>query len=463
MSVGSGTIEHMFDTPDDSETTALHNEEFGFGTDLMVDSPAGLDSAQWIPADLDELVPGPVLAAFMSGVDVNRLSGEERVVVLRTHQRLASHFTAKAYEDMVAIADALEASEGGGRMSGVEFAEAEVRAALSLTRRAAQCEMAFALDLQARLPLVADLLCRGRIDVRRAKAIDNATVHLTDEAAQAVVARIAEAAPNLTTGQLRARIGKLAIQVDPDEADKRFTQSSDGRRVYMEPTINGTANLYAFGLSPDKVGAVTNRINTMALSIKRTGENRTMDQIRADVFLDLLLGADPKPTSTGTGERSARRGTVDIRVDLDTLAGLTDHPGELGGYGPVIADIARQVADTQHDAEWRFTVVDTPTGQPIHTGITKRRPSASQRRHVESRNPTCVFPGCRMPSTQCDLDHRVMFKDGGPTTVDNLTPLCRHDHRIRHEAQWKHEALADGSHQWTTALGRTYLTTSDPP
>jgi hypothetical protein len=34
-------------------------------------------------------------------------------------------------------------------------------------------------------------------------------------------------------------------------------------------------------------------------------------------------------------------GTVDITVDLRTLLGLTEEPGELGGWGPVIADIAR--------------------------------------------------------------------------------------------------------------------------
>ena len=44
---------------------------------------------------------------------------------------------------------------------------------------------------------------------------------------------------------------------------------------------------------------------------------------------------------------------VDLRVDLDTLNELNDHPGDLAGYGPVIADIARQVAEHETKAEWR--------------------------------------------------------------------------------------------------------------
>ncbi|MEE8375472.1 MAG: HNH endonuclease signature motif containing protein [Acidimicrobiia bacterium] len=37
-----------------------------------------------------------------------------------------------------------------------------------------------------------------------------------------------------------------------------------------------------------------------------------------------------------------------------------------------------------------------------------------------------------MPATDCDLDHRNAWADGGPTTEDNLAPLCRHDHIVRH-------------------------------
>ena len=61
--------------------------------------------------------------------------------------------------------------------------------------------------------------------------------------------------------------------------------------------------------------------------MKRDGEARTMDQLRVDVYLDLLLG---KATDTSGGG-------VHIRTDLDTVAGLAAHPGELEGYGPVIA------------------------------------------------------------------------------------------------------------------------------
>jgi hypothetical protein len=180
-----------------------------------------------------------------------------------------------------------------------------------------------------------------------------------------------------------------------------------------------------------------------------------MDQLRADILLDLLEG-----TQT---EGSGRRGVVDIHVDLQTLAGLAETPGELAGFGPVIADIARQVTERQQGSEWRWTVTDPVTGQPIDQGITRRRPTAGQRRQIQTRNPTCVFPGCRMPATACDLDHRIPWAEGGPTRTDHLVPLCRHDHRIRHQAGWKHQPLPNGDHLWTSRLGHQYTASGQPP
>ena len=107
---------------------------------------------------------------------------------------------------------------------------------------------------------------------------------------------------------------------------------------------------------------------------------------------------------------------VDIRVDLETLTGLTENPGELAGFGPVIADIARRVTAEQESAEWRWTVVDD-NNQVVHTGITTRRPITALKRHVQACFRCCVFPGCRVPAADCDLDHTVAVSDGGPTTI----------------------------------------------
>ncbi len=270
-----------------------------------------------------------------------------------------------------------------------------------------------------------------------------------------MVDRILDRAPNLTTGQLAARIRRLCVEADPDEAKQRCEDSIAERRVVIEATTDGTADLHAYGLPADRAAAIGKKLNRLARNLKKRDGSRTMDQLRVDVFVDLLNGGH----HTGGGTRAM----VDIRVDLETLTGLTETSGELAGYGPVIADIARQVVAEQENAEWRWAATDPDTGQVLHDGITTRRPSAALKRDVQARNPTCVFPGCRMPSIDCDLDHRVAVIDGGPTTRCNLAPLCRHHHRVKHQAPWKPTLAPNGNHTWLSRLGHTYTTNGQSP
>jgi len=407
-----------------------------------------------LPSKLDEIEPGLILAAMLTSVDGDELSGYDRVVVLRAHQRMASYFQAHVYGEMASISDLMSEIDGDPE-TAAESASAEIRAALHLTRRAADTELAFAVDLKQRLPRVWEALAAGEIDVRRAKVIVGGTGHLAEETARLVVDRIIGPATRLTTGQLNSLLRRLCVQADPEEAAKRYEESVIDRRIISEPTVDGTANLFGLGLPPDRVAAAMRQIASLAQSLKTGGESRTLDQLRADVFLDLLEG-HAHQAHTG-------KGLVDIHVDLETLTRLIDDPGELAGYGPVIADIARKVAEQQQNAEWRWTVTHPETGQVIHNGITRRRPSSGQRRHVESRNQNCIFPGCRMPATDCDLDHRIPWAEGGPTTTDQLVPLCRHDHVIRHRHGWKHQPLPNGDHQWTSRLGHQYTTSGLPP
>lgn len=433
-----------------SRTLRLAQED-GWETDLPR-RPVGASSDTHIPDRLDQMAPGPVLAAYLASVDVRRLSGHDRVVVLRAHQRMVAHYQAKLYDDMVSVRDAFR-EMGDDAEDAAMMAASEIRCALHLTRRSADVELSFALDLAHRLPKVLRMLAGGVIDYRRARTIERGTCHLSAATAQGVVDRVESAAPMMTTGQLAARVRKMCIEADSEEAGYRYDRAVKERRFVAEPTVDGTANLLGLDLPPDRVAAVSRRINTIARSLRGKQEARSMDQLRADVYLDLLSGKEYKTSG---------RAVVHLTADLDTLAGLSNHPGDLDGFAPVISDIARQVALDQQDAEWRYTVTDPATGEHLHSGTTRRRPSAFQRRHIESRDRYCSFPGCRMPSPDCDIDHTIAYSEGGATCPCNNAPGCRHDHMLK-EYGWTYVRLADGSYQWTSPLGRTYTTWRSPP
>ncbi len=367
---------------------------------------------------------------------------------------MASHYTAHVYEDMASVSDLMQEMDDDVELA-TACAAAEIGAALCLTRRAADSQLDFAVDLKERLPQVWEALAAGQLDVRRARTISYGTQHLPEGAARSVVHEIIGEASDLTTGQLSARLRRLCIQASPDDARQRYEDAVARRRVVCEATAAGTADLLAFDLPPHLVASITGRINRIAHSLSINGETRSVDQLRADILLDLLQGSSNAIAGT-------ERGVVDIRVDLETLTGLSDCPGDLDGYGPVIADIARQVTGQQGGAEWRYTITHPDTGAPLGSGVTRRRPTSIQRRIVHSRDGTCVFPGCRMPASRCDLGHPIPYSHGGPTTVDHLAPLCRRHHRVRHHG-WEYQPQPDGTYRWTSHLRRSYVTGGKPP
>ena len=411
-------------------------------------------TTEGIPEGLDEMEPGPILGLFLSSIEMDALSGHDRVVMLRAHQRMMSHYQALLYEDMVSINQHLEQTDGDIELAW-GAAAAEIRCALSLTRRTADTELDYAWALKQRLPVVWDALAAGDLDGHRAKTIVRGTDHLPEETARRVADELIGEASELTTGQIAARLRRLCIDVDPDQANTRYQQAIADRRIVLTATDAGTATLAGHELPPDRASAAANRINQLARHLKTATEPRTMDQLRADVFLDLLCGDD-------TGQPGGKKAVVDLRVDLATLAGLADRPGELGGYGPVIADIARQIAENQTDQRWHYTITNPKTGQPVDHGTTRRRPTARQRRAVLATHNTCTFKGCRAPATSADLDHTVAYAHGGPTTVANLAPLCETDHTLRHKHGWTYHQQPDGTHLWTSKLGHKY-TTRPPP
>jgi hypothetical protein len=409
-----------------------------------------------LPEGLAGMAPGADLARLLEGIEGSGSSGYDRVVVMQAWHRQVAHDQARFLSSMVEVAEAVVAVlSSDERPEELDDAvTSEIRAGLSWTHRAAQYQQGFARQLVCDYPQVWAALDSGAIDLPKARVIVDQTCHLDGETAGEVAAVALERASTQTTGQLRARLARLVISVNPDSAKARYERCVEDRRVACESNPEGTANIHGLDLPVGRANAVMRRINRLARMARGSHDQRSMDQVRADVFLDLLSGDSAK--------HRGGRGTVDIRVDLATLAGLAETPGELAGYGPVIADVARQITEDQEDAEWRVSVTAPDTGVVIHSGITRRRPTAAQQRQVETRNPTCIFPGCRMPSGECDLDHREPWADGGPTTVDNLSPLCRRDHRLKDKG-WTIARLRPGIHHFTSPLGHTYTTGPDPP
>ncbi|MCV7423007.1 DUF222 domain-containing protein [Mycobacterium yunnanensis] len=90
------------------------------------------------------------------------------------------------------------------------------------------------------------------------------------------------------------------------------------------------------------------------------------------------------------------------------------------------------------------------------------RPSKKLADFVRCRDMTCRFPGCRVPATNCDVEHTIPWPHG-PTAASNLKCVCRRHHLLKTfwggENGWRERQLDDGTVIWTAPDGREFVTT----
>ena len=144
-----------------------------------------------------------------------------------------------------------------------------------------------------------------------------------------------------------------------------------------------------------------------------------------------------------------------MTIDLQTLLGLAENPGQLAGYGAIPADVARALAS---DATWKRFITDPITGNLLDFGRASYEPPQILKDFLIARDRTCRFPGCRIAATLSDLDHAQSWEEGGRTSAENLGALCRRHHRMKTHEGWNVESYPDGSCTWTSPLGKQFFT-----
>ncbi len=83
-----------------------------------------------------------------------------------------------------------------------------------------------------------------------------------------------------------------------------------------------------------------------------------------------------------------------------------------------------------------ITIVDDDNGTPLDVGRKQRKLSMPLRRALWSRDRGCIFPGC-CNKRYVDAHHIRHWIDGGETTLENLSLVCWHHHRLLHEGGFK--------------------------
>ncbi|CAJ63172.1 MULTISPECIES: HNH endonuclease signature motif containing protein [Frankia] len=366
-----------------------------------------------------------------------------------------------------------------------EFAGEELAAELGVAPALGTRRLTLAVEVCTRLPASLRALHEGEIDLLRVESLARQTAALNAVQAGAVERAALEQGGRASHATFRAAVRRRVLKVDPQGANRRHRHAVRGRCVRITDGEDGMGTLRAL-LSAERMVAVYHRVDVFArLSGTDPEDKRTLDERRADVLYELLMGQD----------RHSIRPEVQVVVPISTLMGLSDEPGELAGYGPIPADLARELAaDSQ--STWRRMLTDPRNGQVVEVGD-RRFPSPGLARAVRARNRQCIFPGCGKPAINCEIDHTKPHGEGGRTEEENLGPACARHHHLKHAesrrrrrtrrrhaggagpgrppaeptvrgrtqppaADWKCEQPTPGVFLWTSPEGRTYRVLPEP-
>jgi hypothetical protein len=431
----------------------------------------------------DDAAPAQVLAfaRFAEALDLVHAGEVERMCALADLGRSALR----------------EARHGGvrGMASDMELRSVAAEAAgmARLTDRRLQGEIDHAMTVIDDYPTVFEAWVERRIERGHVDVIVRVGTGLPDEVRESFAEAAIGVCERDVPSRVRGALEVLAARVHPQSFTERHGAAAAERCVRVFHGADGMSNLVANLPTVIAVGML-DRLTQMGQSVKdarvatgpedgvdaagssagmnatgATGatemdaagaeeptDTRTMDQLRADILGDLVLGGAPVVDPTYGADRAgglgAIRARVQVTVTAETLMGRDEHPADAVGGALVDAETARLLAGQV--SEWDRLFIDPVTRTPVE--IDTYRPTVAMKKLLTARDQHCRFPGCRRAAIRCELDHTIDYALGGHTHIYNLAHLCQRHHSMKQFTRWEVRQVGGGVLEWTSPLGRVY-------
>ena len=447
-------------------------------------------------ATLLAAAPGIKTLGELIAIDPQELSPGARIDYLAALERQSSWLQAAMQRAIVAVAGISE-GKSDGPFTGVDEAEREdVSSALRLSAGTAQMRIDVARTLVNHLPNTCSALATGELSAAHATVIAKETAAaIRDGLSEFAIFAIEEKAiahaefhtPSQVAQQVRSAIAKFA----PATFEEVVEKARDSRRVSCYNDVDGMSTVVAilpaadaqtvmkaieaFIIKGSSAWDITNELNTAdsktsgshsagsrpsssntsgsCITGSKNSDSRSADMKRADALT--AIAGFALAASSEEVALHRRPITVNVTIDLPTLLGLSENPGQLAGYGAIPASVARALAS---DGKWKRFITDPQTGALLDYGRETYQPPQALIDFLIARDRTCRFPGCRRSAALSDLDHAQSWEEGGTTSLDNLGALCRRHHLLKTHGGWGIESRADGSCTWTSPLGKIYQT-----
>jgi hypothetical protein len=307
------------------------------------------------------------------------------------------------------------------------------------------------------MPHTLTALACGDITEWQATLIVKATAILEVEDRAEVDTRLAGRLGPLGDRQVDAQARALAYELDPRAVVNARARAESERRVSLRPAPD--CMTYLTGLVPMVAGiAAWKALDEHARRLRAAGDDRSLDQIKADTFIERL-----------TGQQSAAATPVSVNLiitDTALFAGGND-TATLEGLGPIPALVARDLIAALPENEQiaiRRLFTDPATGSVSDIDSRQRYFTGQLRHLITTRDQICRTPWCDAPIRH--IDHVQAHGNGGATSADNGQGLCERCNEAKQAPGWNSEAAKDPDQPHTvtttTPTGHTYHSTAPP-
>lgn len=423
-------------------------------------------------AELLNAMPGIATLTSLVAINPQDLSPADRIDYLTVLERQTGWLQALMQRAIVAVAGCDSSKPSGtDPFFGVDDAEREdISTALRLAPTTAQSRIDVARTLVNHLPNTCSALATGEISPAHATVIAKETAAairdgLPESAIFEIEQRAIAHAEFHTPGQVANQVRTSIARIAPETFEETVARARDTRKVSCYTESDGISTIVAILPAAD-AQIVMNSIESFiratsaeqdSVSDASISDTRNADMKRADALTAIASAYLSSSAEIVTPHR--RPISVNVTIDLPTLLGLAENPGQLAGYGAIPASVARELAA---DGKWKRFITDPQTGNLLDYGRQSYEPPQALIDFLIARDRTCRFPGCRRSAALSDIDHAQSWEMGGRTSPDNLGALCRRHHRLKTHDGWKIESRPDGSCTWTSPLGKIYLTPARP-
>jgi hypothetical protein len=238
----------------------------------------------------------------------------------------------------------------------------------------------------------------------------------------------ADIATYLSAKDLKRAVSHWEQQVNYDQALLDVKHLEAQRALYHSQTLNGlwatkaTFTPEGGHIIKQTIDALTDPGNIDA------GELRSPAQRRADAMVDICSFYLTHNTDivTSAGERPH----VTVTMDYEVLKGHAERLPEIDGTPVTPATMRRITCDAGI-----IPILLGSQGEVLDVGRKTRTIPTALRRALEQRDRGCTWDGCDAPLSWCDAHHIIHWVNGGETSLNNTTLLCRKHHTATHNAE----------------------------